>query len=161
MEKIAIKRMPHTYDSNKAIRNLLNYIVREKSSGECVKYWGTRGLLKDIKSAVKTIEIMQKYLKKDFGRRIHHFVISFPAEIKEEQVVYIIAEAIADYLGAEYQLLYGVHTNTNNLHIHIAMNAVSYRSRLKWHVNAKEFDKWKKQLTKIAEDILKEYCVYS
>lgn len=159
MGKIMIKRVGHTYKDSMAIGNLLNYITREKDSGGRVKYWGTRGLLKNVKLAVKTIETMQKYLKKDHGRRVHHFVLSFPSEIKEEQVVYIIAEAIADYLGGEYQLLYGIHMNTENLHIHIAMNAVSYRTGLKWHVSAKEFEKWKKQLAKIAENILKEYCV--
>lgn len=98
-------------------------------------------------------------MKKDHGRRLHHFIVSFPSEIQEEQVIFIVAEAIADYLGAEYQLLYGIHMNTDNLHIHIAINAVSYRTGLKWHVSAKEFKKWKKRIAKIAENILKEYCV--
>lgn len=159
MGKITIKRVDHTYKNRMAIGNLLNYITKEKDSGERVKYWGTRGLLKNVKLAVKTIETMQKYLKKDHGRRVHHFILSFSSEIQEEQVIFIVAEAIADYLGAEYQLLYGIHMNTENLHIHIAMNAVSYRTGLKWHVSAKEFKKWKKRIAKIAENILKEYCI--
>ena len=68
-----------------------------------------------------------------------------------------IAEELADHLGEEYQLLYGIHMDTDNWHIHIAMNSVSYRTGKKWHANLREFDDWRKQMLKIVSNQLKKH----
>ena len=159
MEKVVLSQKKSHYGNSPAIKNLLRYIVSKENSTETVDYWGTRALLKDIDHAYRVIDGMQKYLKSNTGRRMYHFVLSFPEEIKDERVIYIIANAIADYLGREYQLVFGVHKDTDNYHIHYAMNSVSYKTCLKWHKGNTEFPLWFKNIKKMAEDILGEYYI--
>ena len=163
MEKIVLKianpkgKSIGKYKNNKDIKHLLEYVVTDKDTGTKVKYWDCRGLVRNIKDSVKIISSIQKYMGKDEGRRMYHFIISFPEKVDDLNIVCIVADAIADYIGQEYQLMYGIHTNTNNLHIHIAMNSVSYRTGLKWHKNKTEFAQWKKHVVSIAESILKDF----
>ena len=157
MPKVVLKNYKANYENSPAIKNVLKYVMSVKDSKEPVDYWGTRGLLKDINHAYRVIDNMQKYLKSDYGKRLYHFSLSFPEEIKDERVIYIIANAIADYLGQEYQLVFGVHMDTDNYHIHYAMNAVSYRTCLKWHKKNDEFPGWFKNIRKMAENLLLEY----
>ena len=157
MGVVAVKRIDNNYDSDKAVENLIKYVIREKDSAEKVRYWGTRGLLKNVNYAIETIITMQRYLNKNKGRRMYHIVVSLPSCIKDEQVTYILADVLADYFGRRYQLGYGVHFNTDNYHIHIAMNSINYKTGKKWHKSKKEFATWCDDLKDISESILREY----
>ena len=92
---------------------------------------------------------------------MHHFIISFPLEIQDVQVVYILAEVLADYLGQEYQLFYGVHTDKPDLHIHLVMNSVSFKTGLKWTKGKSEFIKWGDNIKRMLEELLNEYYGFS
>ena len=163
MEEIIVKmadqkgRSVGKYSKKKDIRQLLEYIVTDKSTGKYIRYWDCRGLVRNIKESVEIINAIQKYMGKDNGRRMYHFVISFPEDIDDINFVCIAADAIADYIGQEYQLIYGIHTDTNNLHIHVAINSVSYRTGLKWHKNKNEFARWRKNILNIVEKVLNDF----
>jgi len=162
MEKIIIKAAKNggkicSYSSKKDIKNLIKYITGIKNSSEQVNCWGVRGLIKDIDTIVPMIGIVQKKLGKDKGRRIYHFIISFESDMKYQEIAYIAANAIADFVGKEYQLVFGVHEDTDNIHIHMAVNAVSYIDGKKWHKNKKEFVLWKKQMETIIYGIADEW----
>ena len=157
MEKVTVIRVEEKYEKNKDIKNLLKYIVRSKTYEGTVEHWGTRGTLKDIQKAYEEIVGVQEFIGKTNGRRIHHLIISFAKEIKDKQMIIEIAEELADHLGKEYQLLYGIHMDTDNWHIHIAMNSVSYRTGKKWHANLREFDDWRKQMFKIVSNQFKKH----
>jgi len=156
MGSVTVKNFTNNYENNPAIKNLLRYVVSKKDTDECVDYWGTKGLLKDINKAYGVITRMQRYLKCDNGKRMIHFVISFPKDIRSEEMVFIIADAIASYLSSEYQLVYGIHVDTDNYHIHFAMNSVSYITGKKWHKENHEFARWFQNLRDIVQKILDE-----
>ena len=52
---------------------------------------------------------------------------------------------------------FGVHTSTENVHIHIALNAVNYKSLKKWHQGRREFNEFKNEILKITNTVLKEW----
>ena len=157
MGTITFKRVKANYKNNPSIRNLLRYVIYEKGYEKCFEYWGARNLPRDVDKASRAIITLQKLSRSNNGRLMHQFVISLPLEIQDVKVAYILAEALADYLGQEYQLFYGVHTDKPNLHIHVAMNSVSFRTGLKWHKKAAEFQKWRDQIISMMETVLDEY----
>ena len=153
MENIVISIKNRKYDSNKAIRNLLNYIVREKGSSNKVKYWGTKGLSKDMTVAADQFIKSQKLLRKNKNRRAYHIIVSFPEDFKNVKFVKKAAEKIADYFYQDFQVVYGVHTNEDNLHFHLAINSVSYVTGLKYHKSKSEMKKMRDEIISIINNI--------
>ena len=49
--------------------------------------------------------------------------------------VRIAADAIADIIGCNFQVVYGIHTNEPNLHIHFIINSTSYINGQKYKIN--------------------------
>lgn len=165
MESIKIKRIDHPYSRNKDMKQLLSYIIRDKN-GNIVSYWDTRGTLRNEELAFKQIVAVQKILGKNTGRRLNHVVVSFPETERNIMAVQVVADEIADHFGRQYQLVYGVHTDTENYHIHFAISTVSFINGEKWHVNFWEFDKWIKEINEVAqkaliiyEDIIEMYAL--
>ena len=161
MGHITFKRMNAGYKNTPAIRHLLRYAIYEKGYEKKFRYWGARNLSKDVEKASREIITMQRLLGKNEGRLMHHFIISFPLEIQDVQVVYVLAEVLADYLGQEYQLFYGVHTDEPNLHIHLVMNSVSFKTGLKWTKGKSEFMEWGDNIKRMLEELLNEYYCFS
>lgn len=157
MGNVMVKRVNAAYSKEEDIFRVMRYMCSEKDCGERLSYWNTRGLPKDLEKAASRLEQSQAYLGKDSGRRINHLIVSFPETVQDEKIVYIAAERLADLLGEEYALLYGVHQDTDHLHIHFAMNTVSYRTGKKFHANRKEFQAWKEEIAMCAEGILEEW----
>ena len=79
-------------------------------------------------------------------------VVSFPEGVKKRDVITaskLIGEMIFRDKG--FQSYYGVHTSTDNLHIHFCINAVSYLTGKKWHTNHGEFEVFKEEVKTLAE----------
>ncbi len=161
MDKIMIKRVNANYSKDYDVENIMRYVCSEKQEHQHMQlhYWDTRGLPKNLEKAIALLKASQQYMGKDTGRRINHIVISFPETIQDVTLVYIIANHLADYLGKEYTLIYGIHTDTNHLHIHFALNTISYRTGKKFHTNQKEFAEWKRQILIQIENILVEWKI--
>ena len=88
---------------------------------------------------------------------MYHVIISFPGSLEDTAFVSEVADRIADYYFQDYQLIYGVHTDTANLHIHFAINAVSYITGLKYHRSKKELAAEKEDLMNIIDYIADKY----
>ncbi len=70
---------------------------------------------------------ISEHFHKESGVQIRHFIISFNLyETNNPFVVNEIAMHAVRFLGKEYQAIYAVHENTEFIHIHIAMNPISY-----------------------------------
>ena len=46
--------------------------------------------------------------------------------MNDPEVAYQIGQDVAEYLGREYKTVFSVHQDTDQLHIHMVTNAVSY-----------------------------------
>lgn len=153
MERIVIKMNNEYYSSDEDISTLIAYIAGETKNKEKTRYYNGRGLPHNHEKAAKTIIKVQRSIKKAKQRRIYHLFISFPSEVDDVNYVKLIAESVANMLFEKHQIYYGVHEDTDNLHIHIAINAVSYIDGKKWHQSKKQFEDMKKDIRKIAKDI--------
>ena len=118
-------------------QSLVSYVLRDYTlPRECV---GARSL--DLNRAAWEMEQVALAFDKYEGVKVRHMVISFlgeelmrmgknKAEILEE--VRWFAEYVIGFYGRSYQILYGVHTDTDHLHIHIGMSTVNYRTGYKY-----------------------------
>lgn len=146
------------YSKDMDIRHAVSYAVSTKGKDKVrVRYWGTRGLMKDLKKATEGIIAMQRYLGSDKDRRLYHFIVTFREGIQFIELVVIVANALADYIGKDYQVVFGVHEDSTKLHIHLVFNSVNFRTGKKFHQSGREFDEWIKDMKAITEGILAEY----
>ncbi|MCM1236056.1 MAG: relaxase/mobilization nuclease domain-containing protein [Ruminococcus flavefaciens] len=153
--KLIIKQVNKSYDTEEAIRNVLHYIVRDKDSPtkQEVHYWKAFGASrKNIGKACRQFIKIQKIAGKDSQKRIRHIVITFPPYVNDVRQVLIAADAVALFLFRDYQVVYGVHEKKHQLHIHFAVNPVSYRTLKKWHMSSDEFGKWKKDVLEVVNE---------
>ena len=146
------------YKKNKDIKNLLMYISGESKSKEKVRYCGCRGLPKKPEEATERMIQIQKFYNKDNKRRVYQLIISFPKFMEDVNCVKIIAENIAAIIYERYQVYYGIHEDTENLHIHYAINAVSYKDGKKWHKSKSEFREMQKDFMKCIHEISSSSC---
>ena len=160
-DKLIIKQINKSYDTEKAIENVLHYIVRDKNSmdGREVRFWKAFGASrKNIKKVCKQFIQIQKIAGKDSKKRIRHIMISFPPCVNNTKEAEIVADAVALFIFKDYQVAYAIHEKKNEkknkLHIHFAFNPVSYKTFRKWHMSHKEFENWKKDILRIVNESL-------
>ena len=68
----------------------------------------------------------------------------------------IVAESVARFIFKEYQVIYALHEKEGNLHIHFALNPVSYRDGKIWHMSSTDFKELKKEVQGIVNRCLLE-----
>lgn len=139
-----------TYDTEDSVYNLIYYIfdsgktmydeVRPgKMLGEfvgCSRFLGSESQEKD-ESLVATLMIVNnKVYGKNKGNLLKHRVISFE---EMEYVLPIEAFQLAQYLanayGENYITAFGVHLDKKNVHIHLAIDTVSWRDGKRFSIS--------------------------
>lgn len=110
----------HQYLYN-SIRYILNPLKTEN------KYVSAVNCLADLDQAYKQMVGTKKKLDKLDGRQGYHLIISFPEDFSDKEVGFdIIREFVNEYLGAEYEAIYSLHTDRKHLHGHIVFNSVKF-----------------------------------
>lgn len=118
-------------DSSKSQRvaGLVNYIVSPENSNESEKciYSGNRGFFLAETHEARRAEMIA--LTEDSVKSkdpINHYVLSWrEGERPTPEQVEVAIDILLDELGLQqHQAIYGVHSDTNNLHMHIAVNRV-------------------------------------
>ena len=147
------------YKNAKSIDNLTKYVmgdIKERKHLETVSIGGNGLDYTNHKKMVKQIKKVQKVFHKNTGRRMYHFVLLFDESLKEEeQAVSEIADLIVKEKFHDYQVIYGVHRDTDNIHIHFAMSSVNYNTGLKFHMDYMTYKSFKESI----EDIAVRYLV--
>ena len=156
MGTIVVKCKDEFYPENRDITKILKYISGESQKKEKVRYCNGRGVPLEPKEAADRMIRLQKYYNKARQRRIYHFIMSFPEEIDDVNRVILIAENAAEIFYETNQVYYGVHEDTDNLHIHFAVNAVGYKDGKKWHKSKRELEMLKDRIRNEAREILQE-----
>lgn len=125
----------NNYRNPDAIYNVVSYPLKKTKTPHAVfGALGVNGSEKE-KMIVQMLSI-QKYYRKCAGKRMIHFWVSFSAE--EMSVLNYsdyrhIGYAIADFFENQHQVVFGLHENTDNTHIHFAVNPVNYCTGYKYH----------------------------
>ena len=170
MEKLFVKVVAGCYKTEKAVRNVIAYVISvkcddvindvisEKCDKATVKYYNCRGLPKERKKAATRLIKIQKAYGKASGRRAYHLMISFPDAYDDCNVIKIIAERIADEIFEKgYQLVYGIHEDTDNLHIHVVVSSVNFITGNKIHISDEDFMQMREAILKEVNIVMKEY----
>lgn len=158
METSIIKIKNKHYERDKDMYNLIAYIAGKGKNAEKEKAVSVRGrgISNNYKRAPEQMIKVQKLYGKDQKRRCYHMVVSFDAEVDDRNFVILAADAIASMIFEEmhFQIFYGIHTSTDYMHIHFAINAVNYKSGKKWHQNYAETEEFKKQIRNKIRNVL-------
>ena len=127
----------------------------KKRKKDCRYRGGHGAYYMNAKKAAEQFRIVQRYYKKQTGKRVHHMIISFEEGIDDLYAMDSLAKIIVYDILREYQSVYAIHEDTDNLHIHIVWNAVNFLNGRKWHISKSEFSKLKKDIKRSAKQ---EFC---
>lgn len=104
---------------------------KNKTMGEYIGYRGFANF--DIASMERSFYTTQMLYNKTSGDKLVHLILTFSWDMEvNEELAMIIANVITNIIGKEHQVVFGVHVNGLNPHIHFIINSVSY-------VNGKEY----------------------
>ncbi len=145
-----IKFVNKKYTSLKAIENLINYIMSaDKTPSRIIGAIAVYPMEEEkIVQQFKQTQVLHRNQKKN---RALHIILSFSTE--ESQWLHFkdyrkIGYAVANYYGkANHQVVFALHENTDNPHIHFAVNTVNYITGKKYHQQHNDYIK----IRKIAE----------
>lgn len=162
MEDITVKYIKEPYRGKQDILRLFRYIAGEcDSKEERTRYRCGAGVsAKPDKAAMQMIKLQILYKKaaQRYGgkarRRIYHYMVSFPLSMDDANCAYLAAAEIADIFSGQYQVYYGIHEDTKNLHIHFAINAVSYVDGKKCYKSKKEMKELEARMREKAREVL-------
>lgn len=152
MGSVVVKLLDEHYQMESDMEGLLKYIAAEGNNGRgeiLLKSRGKGVSSKPVKAA-RQMQAVQRAYGKEGKRRMYHLVVSYPKDMKKKAVILRAAEEIADMLFENYQVFYGIHTSTENWHIHYAVNAVNYNTGKKWHQSKKELGEMKEKICRLA-----------
>ena len=107
------------YQDYRALWGVLDYVLRSN-------YCGGYGI--DPNQAYRQMVLVKEAYHKRTGVQLKHFFITF----HDWEMLYMGFEDILQlgfevgkYFG-EYQMVYGIHLDSNHVHLHIVMNSVSF-----------------------------------
>ena len=144
MAKLKIIR--NTYDTFDALKNVFAYVmVGAKSNG----YIGAQNML--LSNISEQLNAANDYYYNTTRKKVIHFIIAFapddyisPADAFKEG--YNICKLLP-----EYQITFSVHQNTDNLHMHFAMNPISLYNGHKFYFDNKNLYTFAAGIRKIFE----------
>lgn len=114
-------------------------------------FMGGIGVTEDIVGSMDDIAVKFNKVK---GVQLRHFVLSFlPDELDCPEDVFEVACEIASFISREYQVVFAVHEDTENLHVHFMFHAVSYRDGHRYLGTKREYY----DLLNYVNEILKFY----
>lgn len=112
----------------KAFDRLAAYVIDREGGGERVV--GARitncEFVADLESAIKEIESTQAQNRRSKADKSYHLVISFPEGERptHDQLRDIEDHLVASIGYADHQRISAIHDDTDNLHIHVAINKI-------------------------------------
>ena len=119
--KVAGRGEKNKFFDETAYRSAVNYIL------DLVKAVYTGGCnISSVQLAAQEMEETAMEFGKEDGKKVRHSVLSFSEDehITPEQANRF-ANEIVKYYAQEHQVVYAVHANTDDVHIHFVMNHIS------------------------------------
>lgn len=146
-----VKIVENPVNTHDALYNLCNYIVRESKTRYGRDIFG-RGL--DPDNAYNDICEAQGLSANKYERMAYHIVVSFDKRLMlNSRDVMDIIYPFTDLFAPEYQVLCGVHSDTDYTHAHLAVSTVSLKGGYNLHLN--EASLW--MMRRAADSLEHEY----
>lgn len=128
--------------STNNMKNLINYIQDDKSHDDNILYYNAIGV--DPAAATRDMQLCKMAYCKTKGSQGKHLIVALSKQEEEKVVADNNIEKTADkiayiiYSNTGCQVAYAVHGNTDNLHIHYALNSVRIADGYKMQMNYKD-----------------------
>lgn len=121
------------YQDYRALRRVLTYVLRSN-------LYGGYGI--DPSRAYEQMVFVKEAYHKKSGVQLKHFFITF----HDREMLYVGFEDILQlgfdvgkYFG-EYQMAYGIHLDSNHVHLHFVMNTTSFMDGHKYSDGLSKFN---------------------
>ena len=114
------------YFDDFALNDVINYIVTPyKTPSHLIGTFGVR-----LEYAAQQMELVARAYNKYRNLRLRHWIISFGARdlISPIQAYYIAVEA-AKFYADRYQLVFAVHEDTDQVHVHFVPESVKLKNK--------------------------------
>ncbi len=95
----------------------------------------------DAQNAFMRMTAVKKIYHKPGGRQYVHFIVSFRDKVPESEALDIAGHLALFY--DDFQVLYAVHNNTNNVHVHFIINTVNVTDGHKYSQSRRELQQLK------------------
>lgn len=146
-----VEFMNNSYSGRECIENLIFYATHKKN-GDWLMYYGGRNIY--VPDAVYQMRAVKEFFRKSDGfRQVRHIVISF--EDREQFTPFeasVLADRFCDYYADRYQIVYGVHEDTDNLHIHMVFNTTSFADGRLYSDGIKDLSNFRQYVSKVIRD---------
>ncbi len=143
-----VKIVDEKYEEAKDLCNLLNYIFRDKDTGWHCRYFGGANI--DPYNALSEMMFIKNFYRKTEGRQARHFVVSLGSDsLIMPNEADQLAMQICAYYANRFQIVYSVHEDTDNLHIHFVLNTVSYVDGKKFTESPAELWRFKEYVSRL------------
>lgn len=123
------------YNDNDARKSVIEYILQPcKAKGDLYGYYNIY-----TECAHEEMENTANNFNKNNGIRLRHWIISFSkSEVASASIVYMIGEDVVKFFK-DYQVVYAVHSNTDNFHIHLVINSISFVDGSRYKGSKRDF----------------------
>ena len=116
-----VLKILNDYNNIDAPEKLVDYVVRKAIFSD--------GFAVDLNHAAEQIHAVKSFWCETDGRQMVHFILAFDGyenvSLDNDEIIQI-AERFCGLFYNRFQIVYGVHFDSGNIHIHFAMNNVSY-----------------------------------
>lgn len=149
-----VEFIPGDYLNTDAVHNVINYVLTDKPSNQLCQFCGGRYVyFNDIDMAVSHFMKTKYIYQQEDSKQIIHLIISFsPTETMNEVLLLNIGYLIASRY-ANFQTVFAVHTDQAHLHLHMAINTVSFLDGKRYHYGKDE--------SFILKELIKDYLPFS
>ena len=132
MRKAKVVVVRNSYKSSDAVSNVLRYMVNSPFS-DTEEILSNHVRTDSIENMINDFEEGQKESDLEGHRRLFHYILTTRPSNVQQQVLYDGAENLCDYyeeLGHRAVFVFhcGSEHNNTNMHCHVAVNPVSYKT---------------------------------
>lgn len=124
MAAITVKIVNGAYENDDAVENVINYALR---MGDMQIVGGYGVTLTSAEDIINQFYTVKKLYNRMNGKQVVHIMFSVdktsflnPVQVK------ILGNLLGQYFGDERQVVFGVHTDTEHLHIHMVINTIAF-----------------------------------
>ena len=132
--------------SQSNLYNAIDYIMKPEKTKEQLWVGGNSG--STTQEVYRTMMDTKQAWGKLDGRKGYHIIISWkPGECTEEKAYQIIQEFCQEYLGENYDYVFGIHTDRKHCHGHIVFNSVNRITGYKYRYERGDWEKFMQPIT--------------
>jgi len=132
--------------SQSNLYNAIDYIMKPEKTKEQLWVGGNSG--STTQEVYRTMMDTKQAWGKLDGRKGYHIIISWkPGECTEEKAYQIIQEFCQEYLGENYDYVFGIHTDRKHCHGHVVFNSVNRITGYKYRYERGDWEKFMQPIT--------------